>query len=97
VAAFSSGPYSKKEGIVALHSPDTNYNCFVLLLSEDHVCTSKIDALTYCSKTSTDVLKVVDMQLYDDYFWVGTGVQVLVKISGNLYLFYDIVNGLWGN
>ena len=61
VAEYASYTHSANEGVVALHSPTPSYNCFVVLLSQDHLCKSKIDAIKYCSLTLTDTVKVIDM------------------------------------
>jgi hypothetical protein len=59
-AAYSEFGYY--EGVVALHDLVNQNSCFLLLATEDHICTSKFDLISYCSPyTLTNRLKVLDM------------------------------------
>lgn len=59
-AAYSEFGY--KEGVVALHDLINQNSCFLLLATEDDICTSEFDLISYCSpNTSSDRLKVLDM------------------------------------
>jgi hypothetical protein len=61
-ARYSSVSAAYQEGVVVLHR-DVGHtdNCLVFVASEDNICTSYIDAFSYCSRNNADDIIVLDM------------------------------------
>ena len=81
VARYSSMNNSYKEGVVILHRGSSNTdNCIVMIASKGAVCTTGFDVISYCSKTPSDDLAVLDAQLYSISGF--TGVKILFEFVG---------------
>ena len=75
IARYSSSSVSYLEGVVVLHRDFGHTdNCILMIASRGAICTTGFSAIAYCTKTSSDDVVVLDVQIYDSS---STEVKIL--------------------